>query len=132
MAKNLAKIHEYLEENKDREFEWGVFDCCLFACDIIVLCGGDDFAKDVRGKYKTAKGSQRIIKKHFGTLEEAYSPLPEIPFAFAQRGDFTLFDTERGPLMAMKWNDGYYGISADSGMGFIKDTGTPVKTWRLG
>lgn len=132
MAKNLDKIHEYLETNKDRPFKWGEFDCCLFACDIIVLCGGEDFAKDVRGKYKTPLGAKRVISKHFGTLESAYSSLEEVGFNFAQRGDFTLFETDEGPLMAMRWNGGYVGISPDKGMGMIKIQYDPVKTWRVG
>ena len=133
MAKNLAKIHEYLEcKSRRRPFKWGVFDCCLFACDIIVICGGSDFAAEVRGRYTTAIGSQRIIKKYFGTLEDAFSSLESVPFNFAQRGDFTLFDTPEGPLMAMKWNEGYMGISATQGLGLIVVKGTPVRTWRVG
>jgi hypothetical protein len=131
MAKNLVKIHKYLEKNALRSFEWGVFDCCTFACDIIVICGGEDFAKDVRGKYKTAIGANRIIKKHFGTLEQAFSSLEEIPLSFAQRGDFTLFETDDGPLMAMRWNEGYIGISPEGGLGMIELQYDSIKTWRV-
>jgi hypothetical protein len=99
----------------------------------MVLCGHDDFAKNVRGKYKTAIGAQRIIKKHFGTLADAFSSLEEINQNFAQRGDFTLFETDEGPLMAMKWTTGYIGISPISGMGLIEYKAyDALNTWRVG
>lgn len=131
MQKNLLKITNYLRDNKERKFAWGEFDCCLFACDIIMLCGGDDFAKEVRGSYSTEMGSKRVLKKHFGTIEDAFGSLPEIGFNFCQRGDLTLFDTDKGEVMAMKWVDGYIAVS-DQGMGTMLHTDKPIKSWRVG
>lgn len=131
MAKNLADISKYLHENKDKSFEWGKFDCCLFACDIIVICGGEDFAKEVRGTYSTEIGARRVIKKHFVSIEDAFSSLKEISFNFAQRGDLTLFDTSNGQVMAVKWNNGYLCLSPKTGIGTMIETSKPIKTWRV-
>lgn len=132
MVRNLPKINSYLKENSDRDFSWGEFDCCLFACDIVVLAGGEDFAKDVRGKYSSEQGAKRVLKSEFGSIENAFSSLPEVLPAFAQRGDLVLFDTENGKVMALAWACGYIAISPDNGLGFMKDTSKPIKAWRVG
>lgn len=58
-----TKLANYLLEKQKQPFEWGVNDCCLFAADAILAMGGLDVAKDVRGRYKTAIGAHRIMKK---------------------------------------------------------------------
>ena len=115
----------------NRPFEWGEFDCCLFACDIIVLAGGNDFAKNVRGSYTTEIGAKRVLKKHFGTMLEAFDSLPVVEFNFVQRGDLTLFDTDNGEVMGIHWGDGFFAVGK-TGLGVMKQTDKPIKSWRVG
>lgn len=132
MARNLQKINQYLMDNKDREFVWGKFDCCLMAADIVEIAGHEDPAKDVRGTYKTPSGAKRVLLKHFeGRIESAFNHLPVIDFNFAQRGDLTLFDTTNGKVMAVKWSGGYYCISPNGGLGIMIEVDSPVKSWRV-
>lgn len=131
MALNLQKINKYLDENKDRVFKWGEFDCCTFACDIVMLAGGEDFAKDVRGTYDTEVGAKRVLSKHFGSVEDAFSPLTEIPFNFAQRGDLALFDTDQGKVMSLVWANGYLAIGHKGKLGVMLDIDKPLKAWRI-
>ena len=131
MVRNLQEINQYIIDNKERPFEWGVFDCCTMACDIIVLQGGDDFAKDVRGTYSTEIAAKRVLKKHFGSLEEAFSPLAEIDFNFVQRGDLVLFESEGEKVMTFRFGEGYYCIPHEGGMGVLVDTDKPLKAWRV-
>lgn len=130
MQNRLSKITEYLRENKNRPFKWGDFDCCLFACDIVTLQGGDDFAKDVRGHYKTEIGAKRTLTKCFGSIEDAFSSLTEVEVNFVQRGDLVLFETELGKTMTMRWADGFWAVG-ESGLGLIADTTKPIKAWRV-
>lgn len=132
MARNLQKINEYLRSNKDRKFQWGKFDCCLMAADIVVLSGREDPAKDVRGSYKTPSGAKKVLVKHFGgEIENAFNHLPVIDPVFSQRGDLVLFDTSNGKVMAVKWVNGYYCIAPEGGLGVMVEVDKPIKAWRV-
>ena len=132
MARNLPKINEYLVAHKDAPFEWGVFDCCLMAADIVKLAGLGDPAEGVRGSYSTPSGARKVLKKHFdGLIENAFSHLPEVDPAFAQRGDLILYETSNGNVMAVKWVGGSYCISPEDGMGVMIETDKPIKAWRV-
>lgn len=132
MARNLQKINEYLRNNKDREFKWGEFDCCLMAADIVVLSGHKDPAIDVRGAYKTPSGARKVLVKHFdGEIENAFNHLPVIDPVFSQRGDLVLFDTSSGKVMAVKWVNGYYCIAPEGGLGVMVEVDKPIKAWRV-
>lgn len=130
MQNHLLKINQYIKENMNRPFQWGEFDCCLFACDIVTLQDGDDFAKDVRGKYSTEVGSKRVLKKHFGSIENAFNSLTEVGFNFVQRGDVVLFDTDNGQTMGVKMADGFWSVS-ETGLGIMKDISKPIGAWRV-
>ena len=132
MVRNLQKINQYIIDNKGRPFEWSEFDCCTMACDIVVIQGGDDFAKDVRGTYSNEIGAKRALKTHFGTVEEAFSSLTEIDFNFVQRGDLVLFDVDGEKAMTFRFGEGYYCISRQfGGLGVLADSSKPLKAWRV-
>ncbi len=132
MARNLPKINQYLRSNKDREFKWGDFDCCLMAADIAILAGHEDPAKDVRGKYTTPSGAKKVLLKHFnGEIENAFNHLPVIEPSFAQRGDLVLFETSNGKVMAVKWINGHYCIAPEGGLGIMVEVNNPIKSWRV-
>ena len=51
------KLVNYLLDNLDTPFEWGTFDCCLFAANAVREMTGKDFAAPFRDKYTTEKGA---------------------------------------------------------------------------
>ena len=51
------------ELSKPRSFSWGKNDCCLFAGDIVQTITGIDPAATFRGKYDTALGAIKEIKR---------------------------------------------------------------------
>ena len=57
-----TRLADFLLTKRSEPFQWGENDCCLFAADAIIAMGGEDVAKDVRGRYKTAIGARRIMK----------------------------------------------------------------------
>ena len=47
------RLDDFIKSRQNQKFQWGVHDCCLFACDAIREITGEDIAYYFRGKYKT-------------------------------------------------------------------------------
>ena len=125
------------ELEKPRYFLWGKDDCCLFACDIIKAITKVDPAYSFRGKYKSALGAYREIRKQgfTGVMDVAEKRCaennwPEIPILTAQRGDVVcaLFNNQEslgiitGDSAAFVGGAGYVYIAPESAL----------KAWRIG
>lgn len=93
-------LSQYLDDHLDKEFVWGVKDCCLFAADWVLLATGMDFAAPFRGLYDSEDGARLMLALyaqpnktdiHQGA-PEAYvdSVLPIIDLKLAGRGDIIL------------------------------------------
>lgn len=102
---HLSKL---IAERLKEPFQWGVNDCALFAADAVQAMTGNDPAKKLRGKYKTARGAKRALKR-IGV--ESVSDIPrvfisdiaeEIPLKMAGRGDIILTENDIGePMLAI-------------------------------
>lgn len=68
-------LQDYVEEVKERDFEWGVYDCCLFAADVFKLFHGYDPAQHIRGQYSTRKGALAQLQKIVPNVEVQLSTL---------------------------------------------------------
>ncbi len=90
-----------VEAARVRAFEWGQHDCAIWAFDLRRdLTGGEDVAGLWRGRYRTAAGARRVMRRlGWHSLEDAGrallgAPLPSV--SFAQRGDLVLSSTSLG------------------------------------
>lgn len=95
------RLHAFLDAANSRRFSWGRHDCALFACDAALAITGDDLAAPLRGRYETALGAARALKRFAGgelaeTAEKiaADHGIAEVPVTFAQRGDIALVDAD--------------------------------------
>ena len=70
-----------------RPFIWGDFDCCLFPADAVDAVCGTEIAAGWRGRYKTAKGAVRLLRRAGGIDKVMAGIGPEIPPLMAQRAD---------------------------------------------
>ncbi len=111
------RLHAALAERRHRPFEWGTHDCCLFACDVIRDAGGVDYAAPFRGRYRSAAGAARALRRFLGPASPKLRPadlleaaaekitrdngLEEVPPLMAQRGDFVLVDETEGPALGV-------------------------------
>jgi hypothetical protein len=92
----------YLTECSNTAFAWGEHDCCLFAANTVLAMTGTDFAAPFRGKYSTALGSVRALKRygsgdlHSTLIDVLGSPVPNL---LAKRGDVALVEID-GQLSA--------------------------------
>lgn len=84
-----TRLAAYLEPLRLRPFEWGRHDCCTFSAGAVEAMTGVDPMPEFRGRYTTAIGSARALKRYgAGTLEATLdTKFERVPAALAQRGD---------------------------------------------
>lgn len=90
-----------VEAARDQPFCWGRHDCATFAFDLRRdIAGGYDVAALWRGRYRTARGSVRVMRRlGWSSLEAAGRALLSEPLHsvhLAQRGDLVLANTGLG------------------------------------
>lgn len=94
-----TRLSTFISENANRQFEWGRWDCCLFAADAVKAITGEDLAADFRGRYKTERGALRALKKYGkGAIKETLASklgTEKTPLQ-ATRGDIALVDRPGG------------------------------------
>lgn len=95
------RLAEAIEAARDRRFRWGRHDCATFAFDLRRdIAGGHDVAALWRGRYSTARGAARVMRRlGWSSLEAAGRDLLGAPLAsvhLAQRGDLVLANTGLG------------------------------------
>ena len=90
-----------IESAREKPFAWGKHDCPTFAFETrTALTGGADVAALWRGRYRTALGGHRVMRRlGWPSLEAMGSallgpPLPSIHLA--QRGDLVLANSGLG------------------------------------
>lgn len=89
-----------------KSFRWGEFDCATWAFDVAaVLRGAPSFADEWRGKYKSARGALRIIRRLGAeTMEEAVTARlgqPRKAVLLARRGDIVMTDADPLPALGV-------------------------------
>lgn len=87
-----GRLGAYLRACRDMPFAYGRHDCCLFAAGAVIAMTGVDLMGEFRGRYRTARGSIRALRRHgAGTLAATMDgKLEPIAPAFARRGDLVL------------------------------------------
>jgi hypothetical protein len=58
-----AALAAEIERHRRLPFAWGENDCVLFAADCVTAVTGEDPAAEIRGRYRTAIGARRLLKK---------------------------------------------------------------------
>lgn len=59
-------LADFIEARRERAFEWGSHDCCLFAADWVALVTGKDPAQAFRHSYSSAMGAHDIYTQFGG------------------------------------------------------------------
>ena len=111
-----VRLYEQIEAATGRPFAWGSHDCATWAFDVAASLTGQPSAADAwRGRYRTARGAERVMRGLGWPDRLAMGcallgePLPS-PL-LAQRGDLVL-----GP-------DTAFGVCAGARAAFIAPTG---------
>lgn len=90
-----------IDTARARPFFWGLHDCPTFAFETrMMLTAGEDVAALWRGRYTTAIGGHRVMRRFgWASLEAMGRALlgdPRPAVLLAQRGDIVLADTGLG------------------------------------
>lgn len=96
------RLSDYITPLADEaRFEWARLDCALFTADAVLAMTGHDIAEPFRGKYSTAAGSVRALKRFgAGDLRSTFDTLlPPRPVGYARRGDVVMHDGAVGVCM---------------------------------
>lgn len=62
-------LKDYIEKCSMSPWEWGEMDCVLFTAGWVIDQRGFDIASTIRGKYKTMREAQRLIKRMGGFVQ---------------------------------------------------------------
>lgn len=134
----VEQLQEFIKERQSEPFQWGSNDCALFMCDWVKTRTDEDKASEFRGRYKTAMGSLRALKKlGYTGLRDAVTRLYGEPLEhvqLAQRGDVALVSTGL--------DDAFEGVACGivtvSGVAVLSEEGlteiprsTLVTAWRV-
>lgn len=107
-------LAEYIASKNNTPFEWGVFDCCIFASECVKIKTGLDLYADYRGKYND-EASAQTVQKQIGYIEEVLDKhFERISVDFIRRGDVVMF--ENG-VMGIYYN-GYFS-TGKNGVGVV-------------
>lgn len=96
------RLSEYIMAlSDDPVFIWGERDCAMAAADAVLAMTGVDILAAFRGKYSTAAGSVRALKRYgTGDLRTTFDTLlPERPIGMARRGDVVMHEGAIGICM---------------------------------
>lgn len=87
-----------LVEARLRAFEWGAFDCCRFAAEVVDAITGSEHLADLSTRYADERGALRFMKRKGGLRKAVtgYLGEPVEKWALARRGDVCLIPTEGG------------------------------------
>jgi hypothetical protein len=133
------RLAQYLEEAREREKEWGVFDCGMFAAGAIEAMTGVDLAAEFRGKYAGSISAEKAMRRYCGGgLEQLAvkvarkAALAEIDPRLAQRGDPVLVrDAEVGDAFGVIDIRGFLAVTV-SGKGLAyRERTAIVRAWRV-
>lgn len=124
----------YILQCQRKPFEWGQFDCALFACGAIEAMTGEDLAKSYRGRYTTAAGGLKLIKKDGYKDHAAFAKafLTELDHpSQAMAGDIIAYRTEgdTGLALGVVNNSHSYALMP-TGLGVVK-TLDAVRAFRV-
>jgi len=135
------RLNDFLGAAHGRLFLWGKWDCCLFSADAVLAMTGIDVGVVFRGKYTTAVGAARAVKRYGGgTLEDAMDKMAAqnrwlscLPL-MAKRGDVVLV----GPKYAPGRFGGAMGIVRGADIACVTEDGlvsipldSAVRAWSI-
>lgn len=126
-----ARLNALVARDMARPYAYGRHDCLLWAAAAAKAVTGKDYGRGHRGKYASAAGAARYLRRLGHETPESYldSLFPEKLPGFAQRGDLVLAP-DGIPALCM----GDHALSvAEGNAGLARvPRGEWVKAWAVG
>lgn len=86
-----SKMHSAIDYHKDKSFEWGKNDCCIFTARVIDAMCDSSLEEDLAKKYQDEKTALNYIKQSNGIKSAIESHLGKSEVGRPKRGDAVLF-----------------------------------------
>ena len=104
------RLADFIAAGEHRAFEWGAWDCILFATACAAAITGEDKAAAFRGAYRDRRGAARVLRTMGqGTLLRTVNHhFARKPVTYARRGDLI-------------WHRGSVGVCLGRAAAFITD-----------
>jgi hypothetical protein len=102
---HMRRLNYFLNSKRDVPFEWGEWDCCVFAADAVKVMTGEDKLKDFRGLYSNKYEAARLLRdKGEGTLVKTAIKVLGAPIfrSRALRGDVVIINNNIGICTGQK------------------------------
>jgi len=132
-----TRLSDFIEKVSKQPFEYGEFDCCLFAAEVIKTLAGVDIRTEIiPDRYQGKEEADEVLRK-YGGIEGIADRVAErcgfkpIPVLFAQRGDVVTGEIKDvfnfGICIGKK-----IAFSSPSGLVFLNITSKSLKkAWRI-
>ena len=132
-----TRLSDFIEKVSKQPFEYGKFDCCLFACEAIkTLAGVDIRAEIIPDRYEGKEEADEMLRK-YGGIEGIANRVAErcgfkpIPVLFAQRGDVIMANIKEADNFGVCIGKKIAFLSP-SGLVFLNITSKSLrKAWRI-
>jgi len=130
-----TRLREFEESRSPMPFQWGVNDCCLYACDAIQAITGVDPAASFRGYTTEEEANEKIAA--YGSIEKLAESVcadlgfSEVPVKFAKRGDIALCEWQGKQFMCVLGTSSYpHGPSERGAVAYPR--GCMKRAWSIG
>lgn len=104
-------LADYLRAGAARPFAWDACDCCSWACAWVLLRRGVDPSAAWRGRYRTAGGALRHIRRAGGDLlavaSAAMMDAGLVLTSSPQPGDIGVILSHQGQALALRTPTGW-------------------------
>ena len=128
------KLAEFLKKNRERDFEWGTWDCCIFANACLKEISGQDVIPKSL-KWKDEKTAYKAIKDYGETLDKALEKaalaagMEPIEVQYVTTGDLVVVMDDNKPVAGI--SDGSRVMSPSDGGYAFSLPSLIEKAWRV-
>lgn len=125
-------LADYLRAGAARPFVWDACDCCSWACAWVLLRRGVDPSAAWRGRYRTARGALRHIRRAGGDLlavaSAAMADAGLVVTSSPQPGDIGVILSAQGQALALRTPTGW---AAKASVGIIVAPFDSLRAWSV-
>ena len=127
-------LHEFLSDNKNRNFEWGSWDCCKMADSAMRAISGESVIPDELD-WHDESSAMKAISEDGGTLKDSIEKaakekgLIPIDLNHIQAGDLCVFLSDNKEVAGLC--DGYAALSPTDGGFAFNAIDTVQAAWRI-
>ena len=114
-----ARLDAAVETARSWRFAWGRNDCALWTASVVRDLTGEDFAADLRGRYRTRNGALVVMARAGGLACIVTRCLGDpVPITRAHRGDVCLACFDTGPSIGVCIGD-RVAFTAPTGLSLV-------------